>query len=85
MTIRDATSKMLSTISSRRNESAWIDNKPRVTDKTLATELEITQSTFSKLRTRTQNPDIITWAKICKMYKQIATPEEFNNLINEVL
>lgn len=85
MTIRDATSKMLSTISARRNESAWIDNKPRVTDKELAAELEITKSTFSKLRTRTQNPDIITWAKICKMYKQIATTEEFNNLINEVL
>ncbi len=81
MTIKQATWKMIQCI-----RAHYIRNsEKRITDKEIAKELEITPVTFSRLYTGVQNPDIITWWKLCKKFKEVSSKEEFNNLINEVL
>lgn len=84
MTIRQATRKMLQTIHNYYSDKAFENGLPRTRDKDIAEALEISPVTYSRLLTQTQNPDIITWAKICKKFKEVATNEEFNNLINEI-
>lgn len=81
MTIRQATKKMLWIIRARKS---FKDNI-RYNDKDIAKYLGISPTTFSRLITEVQNPSIENWYNITSEFKRLATKEEFENLINEVL
>lgn len=84
MTIRDATKQMIRTIRLYEINAAFNEEKETPKDKEIANIIEVRPVTFSRLKTGVQNPDIETWAKICREFKKRATKEEFENLINEI-
>lgn len=67
MTIKEATMTMLRNIEIYNTIQAGY--KPTY-NKEIAKRLEITQATYSRLRTGVVTPRIATWFKICKLHTE---------------
>lgn len=82
MTIKQATKKMLWEIhlSTANKENGFKAAK----DQEIALILGLTQATYSRLKTGVTTPQIMTWAKICKLHAKCRGQEETNKIINQV-
>lgn len=82
MTIKEATKKMLWEIhlSTANKENGYKTAK----DQQIALILGLTQATYSRLKTGVTTPQIMTWAKICRLHAQCRGQEETNKIINQI-
>ena len=81
MTIKEATKKMLWEIKNQRTKE---NGYKAVTNKDLALTLNLTAASFSRLITGVTTPQIMTWAKICKMHSLVCGTEETNHIVNKI-
>lgn len=81
MTIKEATKKMLWNIKNRKTRE---QNYTPVKDKDLALALGLTRASYSRLATGVTTPQIMTWAKICKMHSMICGENWTKQIIEEL-
>lgn len=82
MTIKEATKKMLWQIhmSTANKGNGYKTAK----DQEIALILGLTKTTYSRLKTGVTTPQIMTWAKICKLHTEMRGQEATNEIINEI-
>lgn len=81
MTVKEATKKMLWNIKNRKTREN--EYKP-IKDKDIALTLGLTAASYSRLATGVTTPQIMTWAKICKMHSLVCGENWTKQIIEEM-